>query len=95
MFTDTQPVFFKVETNLDRLLMPKICIIPNYVKIARVVLEIYERCVYGQTDNSSFYKIETYLDRLLVLEICVIRNFMKIFRAVLEIYESCVHGQND
>ena len=75
--------------------MPEIYIIPNFVKIVRAVLEIYENCVHGQTDNSIFYKVETYVDRLLVPEIYIILNFVKIVRAVLEIYESCVHGQRD
>ena len=82
-------IFYKVETYLDRLLVPKINIIPNFVKIVRAVLEIYESCAQGQNDrqtlNLIFYKVETYLDRLLVLEIHKIPNYMKIVRAVLEI----------
>ena len=53
--------------------MPEIYVIPNFVKIIRAVLEIYERCVHGQNDrqagNPIFYKVETHLDRLLVSEI--------------------------
>ena len=43
MFTDRQinnPIFYKFETHLDRLLVPEIYIIPNFVKIVGVVLEI-------------------------------------------------------
>ena len=45
------PIFYKVETYLDRLLEPEIYIIPNFVKIVRAVLEIYDSCVHGQTDR--------------------------------------------
>ena len=45
------PIFYKVETYLDRLLLPDMYIIPNFVKIVRTVLEIYESCVHGQTDR--------------------------------------------
>ena len=100
MFTDRltdNPIFYNVETYLDRLLVLEIRIIPNFVKIVSVVLEVYEICVQGQNDrqtaNPIFYKVETYLDRLLVPEIYIKPNFVKIVRAVLEIYESCVHGQ--
>ena len=76
--------------------MLEIPIMPIFVRIVSVVLEIYEICVQGQndrqTDNPIFYKVETYLDRLLVPEIYIILNFVKIVRAVLEIYESCVAG---
>ena len=76
------PIFYKVETYLDRLFVLEIYIIPNFVKIVRAVLEIYESCVHGQTgrqtNNPIFYKVETYLDRLLVLEIHFIQNFVKI-----------------
>ena len=65
------------------------------MKIVRTVLEIYESCVHGQTDNPIFYKGETYLDRLLLPEMYIIPNFVKIVRAVLEIYKSCFHGQTD
>ena len=54
MFTDRQtgnPIFYKVETYLDHLLVPEIYIIPNFVKIVRAVLEIYVSCVHGQTDR--------------------------------------------
>ena len=43
-WTDRQtdnPNFYKVETYLNRLFVPKIYILPNVVKIVRVVLEIY------------------------------------------------------
>ena len=83
------PIFYKVETYLDRPLVLGIHVIPNFVKIVYVVHQIYEICVHGQndrqTDNPIFYKVETYLDRLLVLEIYVLPNFVKIVRAVLEI----------
>ena len=100
VFTDRQTTqfFYKVETYLNRLLVPEMYVIPNFVKIVRVVLEIYESCVHGQTkktDSPIFYKIETYLDRLLVSEIYVIPNFVKIVRAVLDIYENCIHRQID
>ena len=79
--------------------MLEIHIIPNFVKINRVVLEIYWIYVQGQndrqTDNPIFYKVETYLDRLLVPEIYKIPNFVKIVREVLEIYVSYVNGQTD
>ena len=98
MSTDRQtgnPIFYNVETDLDRLLVFEIHIIPNFVKIVSVVLEIYEICVQGQndrqTDNPIFYKAEAYLDRLLVPEIYIVPNFVKIVTAVPEIYESCVH----
>ena len=39
------PIFYKVETYLDRLLVLEIHIIPNFVKIVSVVLEIHEICV--------------------------------------------------
>ena len=54
VFTDKQtgnPIFYKVETYLDRLLVLEIHIIPNFVKIVRAVLEIYENCVHGQADR--------------------------------------------
>ena len=88
-------IFYKVETYLDRLLVPKIHVIPNFVKFIRAVLKIYESCVHGQTDNPIFYKIETHLGRLLVHEIHVIPRFVEVVRAVLLIYVSCVHGQTD
>ena len=34
------PIFYKVQTYLDRLLVIEIYIIPNFVKIVRAVLEI-------------------------------------------------------
>ena len=52
--TDRQtenPIFYKVETYLESLLLHEIYIIPNFVKIVRAVLEIYESCVHGQTDR--------------------------------------------
>ena len=75
--------FNKVETYVDRLLVPEIYVIKSFVKIVWAVLEIYENCIHGQTDNPIFYKGETYLDRLLVTEICIIPNFVKIVKAVL------------
>ena len=47
------PILYKVETYLDRLLLLEIYIIPNFVKIVRAVLEIYESCVHGQTDRQA------------------------------------------
>ena len=91
-FTNRQAdnaIFYKVETLVE------IHKIPNFVKIVRAVLKIYENYVNGQTDNQIFYKLETYLDRFLLPEIYIIPNFVKIVRAVLEIKESCVHGQTD
>ena len=84
-----------VETYLDCFLAPEIYIIPNFMKIVRVVLEIYESCVHGQRESSFFYKVEIYLDRLLVPEICVKPNFVKLVSAVLDINESNVQGQTD
>ena len=52
--TNTQtnkPIFNKVETYLDRLLMPEMYAIPNFFKIVEAVLEIYESCDHGQTDK--------------------------------------------
>ena len=43
--------FYKVEIYLDRLLVPEIYVIPNFVKIVRVFFEIYDRCVEEQTDR--------------------------------------------
>ena len=66
------------------------------MKIVRTVLEIYKRCVHGQTDKQTtpfFFKVGTYLDRFLVPKIYVIPNFVKIVRMVLGIYKSCAHGQ--
>ena len=45
------PIFYKVETYLDRLLLQERKIIPNFVKIFRAVLDTYERCVHTQTDR--------------------------------------------
>ena len=47
------PIFYKIETYLDRLLVPEIYILPNFVKIVRAVLEIYESCVHGQADTQT------------------------------------------
>ena len=61
------PIFFKVETYLDHFLVPEIYVTPNFVKVFRAVLEIYESCVYRRTDRQTtrfFYKVETNLDRL-------------------------------
>ena len=84
--TDRQtgnPIFYKVETYLDRLLVFEIQIKPNFVKIflniVTAVLEIYEVVFTDrQTDSMIFYKVETYLDRLLVLAMHKILNFVKI-----------------
>ena len=54
--TDRQtdnPIFYKVESYLDRLLVPEIYIIPNFAKIVRAVLEIYENCAHGQNDRQT------------------------------------------
>ena len=53
VFTDNL-IFYKVETYIDRLLVLEIYVIPNFVKIVRTVLEIYEICVYGQTDIQGY-----------------------------------------
>ena len=87
-------IFCKDETYLDHFFIPKIHVITYFVKIVRVVLEIYKSCVHTQTNILIFYKAEIYLD-LLVPKIYVIPNFVKIIRAVLEIYESCIHRQLD
>ena len=34
------PIFYKVETYLDRFIVPEIYKLPNFVKIVRAVLEI-------------------------------------------------------
>ena len=39
------PIFYKVETFLDRLFEVKIYIIPNFLKIVRAVLEIVNICI--------------------------------------------------
>ena len=95
--TDTQRIFYKLENYLDRLLVYEKYVMPNFVKIVIVVLEISESCVHGHTDRHPrfFYKTEIYLDCFLVPEIYVISNFVKVVRVVLYIYESCVHGQID
>ena len=52
--TDRQadnPIFYKVEIYLDRLLLPEILIISNFVKIFNVVLEICDSCAHGETDR--------------------------------------------
>ena len=99
VFTDRQtdnPIFYKVETYLDRLLVPDIYVTPNFVKVVER-FSIFTRDAFTdrQTDNPIFYKVEIDLDRLLVPEIYVMPNFVKIVRVVLEIYERCVHGQTD
>ena len=94
VFTDRQadcPIFYKVKTYLDCLLVPEIYVIPNFVKIVGVVLEIYESSVHEQIDYMIFYKVEIYPDHLLVPEMYVILNFVKIVRMVHEIYKSCIH----
>ena len=85
--TDRQtdnPIFHKVETYLDRFLVPEMYVTSNFVKIVRAVLEIYESCVHRQNDrqinNLIFYKFETFLDCLLIPKIYVIPNFVKIFK---------------
>ena len=85
-WTDRQTTsfFYKVETYIDHLLVNEIHAIPYFVKVVRVVLDIYVSCVHRQTDNPIFYEIETYLECLLVPEIYIIPNFVKIVRAVLE-----------
>ena len=45
------PIFYKVETYLDCLLIHKIHVILCFVKIVRMVLKIYERDVHRQTDK--------------------------------------------
>ena len=100
MFTNRQagnPIFYKIETYLDRFLVLEIYIIPNFVKIDSVVLEIYEIYVQGQNDRQSgnliFCKVETYLNRFLVLEIHIMLNSVKIIRAVLEIVNLHIYIQ--
>ena len=51
--TDRQPYFFKDETYLDRLLVPEIYVMPNFVIVVRAVLYIYESCVHGQIDRQT------------------------------------------
>ena len=58
--TDIQtdsPIFYKVETYLDHLLMSKIYINPNFVKIISAVLKVYENFVHWETDrlNTQFF----------------------------------------
>ena len=79
------PIFYKVEIYLNRLLVSEMRIMPNFVKIVRAVLDIYVSCNHGQTDNPNFYNVETSVDRLLVPEIYIIPIFVKIIRAVLKI----------
>ena len=89
MFPADNPIFYKVETYLDRFLVPEMYEIPNFVKIVWAVLEIYKISVHGQNDRQIdipiIYKSETYLGRFLVLEIYIIPIFVKIVRAALEI----------
>ena len=55
------PIFYKIETYLDRFLVPEKYKLPNFVKIVQVVLEIYEICFQGQkADIPIFYNVETY-----------------------------------
>ena len=54
--TDRQtdnPIFYKVETYLDCLLMPEIYVIPNFVEVVRAALDIYESIVHGQIDRQT------------------------------------------
>ena len=54
MFTDRQTensIFYKTETYLDGLLVPEIYILPNFMKIVRAILKIYDICFHGQTDS--------------------------------------------
>ena len=79
--TDRQkdnPIFYKTATYLDRLLVPELYLILNFMKIVKAVHEIYVSCVHGQTNNPIFYKVQTNLDRFLVPEIYKISNFVKI-----------------
>ena len=65
--TDRQtdnPIFYKVETYLDRLLVPEIYIIPNFVKIVRAVLEIVN--IYIYTYIHTYIYIYTILARLII-----------------------------
>ena len=58
VFMDRQTdntIFYKVETYLDRLPVAEISIIPNFVKIVRAVLKIYEICVQGQNDRQTVF----------------------------------------
>ena len=58
--------------------MPKTYFLPNFVKIVRAVLKIYEIYVDVQINRQItqfFYQVETYLEGLLMPEIYVISNF--------------------
>ena len=46
-------IFNKVETYLDHLLWFKIYVIPNFLKVVRAVLDIYESCVHGQINRQT------------------------------------------
>ena len=77
--------------------MPKVYVIPNYVKVVRAVLEIYKRCANGQADSQTtpfFHKVETYLVRPLMPPMYVIPNFVKIVSGSRDL-ERCFHGQTD
>ena len=93
MFSGSQATqfFYKIEIYLDRHLVPKICVILNFKKIVKAVLENVKAYLLeldsltdSQIDNRIFYEVGTYLDRLFVLKKCVIPNFVKLVRRVLE-----------
>ena len=48
--TDKSMVY-KVDIFLDGLLVSEIYVIPNFMKIVRTVLEIYDSCFLGQTNR--------------------------------------------
>ena len=65
--TDRQtdsPIFYKVETYLDHLLMLEIYVIPNFVKIVKAVLEIIK--IYVPTYIYIYIYIYTVLARLII-----------------------------
>ena len=87
MSTDRQTdntIFYKVETYIDRLLVPKI--IANNTKICKNRLSGFSRFtkfVFKNRMNNRrrtrlFFKVETCIDRLLVHEMHIIPNFVKI-----------------
>ena len=83
---DRQPVFYKVETNLDRLLVTEMCVIPNFVNTVRAALKNVNRSL-GQADS---HPVDTYIDRLFMPEVYVILNFVKMVRPVLGKVNICV-----
>ena len=55
------PIFYNVETYLDRLLLLETYIIPNFVKIVRAVLENINIYIYTYTHTHTHTHIYIYI----------------------------------